>query len=95
MSAVTPPPTARRLSASEVALRVLGVAVLASAPWLVTAVAWSLTRWWIALPALIVVAVARWRPRALLAGVLLAHQQVQRRRGAKTETAGAEVPATT
>ena len=80
------PSSSGQVSASTVALVVLAVAVLGSAPWVVTAVAWLLHQAWITLPALLIVAVTKWRPKFLLAAVLLGRQAVVQRQ-AKTETA--------
>lgn len=85
---VVPP---RTTSVSGIALVVLLVAVLGSAPSLLAVPVWMLHQPWITVPALLIVAVSRWRPahtkRALFAGAALAHQQVTQRRQAKTSTA--------
>lgn len=81
----TPPP--QSVSASTVALIVLVVAALASAPWIVTGAGWLLHQSWFTIPALLLVAVARWRPKSLLAAVLLARQYfVQRKTKTEPET---------
>lgn len=85
----TPPP--REVSWSTIAFWSLLVVALASAPSLLTAVAWALHQPWLTLPLLLIVAVARWKPahtkRALLVGAALAHQTWTQRRQPKTATA--------
>lgn len=77
----------RKLSVSSVALWVLLVAVLGSAPSLLAVPVWMLHQPWITVPALLIVAVARFNPKALLAAVLLGRQYVVQQRQAKTATA--------
>jgi hypothetical protein len=76
---------------SSIAFWSLVVIALASAPSLLTGVAWALHQPWITLPLLLIVALAKWKPkhasRALLVGAALVHQQWTRRRQSKTATA--------
>lgn len=84
--ATTAPP--RRRSPSEIALWVLGIAVLAAAPGLVAgllvAAVWALTQAWIVIPALVIVALRQWRPKSFLAAALIGRQYVVQR---QTKTA--------
>lgn len=80
----TSPP--REVNLSSIALWVLVVAALGSAPALLSVPVWMLHQPWITIPALLIVAVARWRPKALLAVGLLARQHFVQR-NAKTKTA--------
>lgn len=84
-TAPTPPP--RKLSASSVALWVLLVAVLGSAPSLLAVPVWMLHQPWITVPALLIVVISRFNPKALLTAALLGRQYVVQQRQSKTATA--------
>ena len=79
MSTPVSAPPSRPISVSTIALWVLVVAALGSAPGLLSAVMWMLHQPWITIPALLIVAVARWRPKALLTAALLGRQYAVQR----------------
>lgn len=83
----TPAAPVRKLSLSSIALWVLLVAVLGSAPSLLAVPVWMLHQPWITVPALLIVVIARFNPKALLTVALLGRQYVVQQRQSKTATA--------